>query len=133
MVDKGEVVMGVMGLPNWSGGALVLSAIRGQGTFAHRTYSPQQPWSARADVRVDSTAEWGSAVVCISDHEEWATLPLAQGLEEGWECVKVVPLCCGSLCKYAAVAMGMASVFVQHPISTPNLKAWDHAAGMIFV
>ena len=128
--DEGEVVVGVMGLPNWSGEGLVLSAIRGQGTWRHY---PRQPGQARAAVRVDSAGEWESARVCISDHEEWARLPLARGLKEGCECVEVLPLCCGSLCKYAAVAMGKASVFVQHPISTANLKVWDHAAGVICV
>ena len=128
--NGGEVVVGVMGLPNWSGEGLVLSAIRGEGTWRH---SPRQPGQARAAVRVDSAGEWESARVCISDHEEWACLPLARGLEEGCERVKVLPICCGSLCKYAAVAMGEASVFVQHPISIANLKVWDHAAGVICV
>jgi 3'-phosphoadenosine 5'-phosphosulfate (PAPS) 3'-phosphatase len=32
-----------------------------------------------------------------------------------------------------AVALGAASVFVQHPVSKPTLKVWDHAAALICV
>lgn len=32
-----------------------------------------------------------------------------------------------------AVALGEASVFIQHPVSRPSLKVWDHAAGIICV
>lgn len=38
-----------------------------------------------------------------------------------------------SICKYIAVALGAASVFVQHPVSKPTLKVWDHAAALICV
>ena len=55
---------------------------------------------------------------------------------------EVLPLCCGSLCKYAAVALGRADAFVQSPppITPPleewrrealmNPKTWDHASGV---
>ncbi|KAK3268074.1 hypothetical protein CYMTET_23402, partial [Cymbomonas tetramitiformis] len=71
-------------------------------------------------------------VLCISDHESWARLPLASGMSE--MPTDVMPLCCGSLCKYAAVALGAATAFVQHPVEGhPTLKVWDHAAGVICV
>lgn len=39
-------------------------------------------------------------------------------------------LCCGSLCKYAAIALGDASAFVQHPVpGFPKLKARARASG----
>ncbi|CAI5959255.1 unnamed protein product, partial [Closterium sp. NIES-64] len=39
-----------------------------------------------------------------------------------------------SLCKYAAVALGYAAVFIQHPLpGSPHLKVWDHAAGVLCV
>ncbi|CAI5462549.1 unnamed protein product [Closterium sp. Yama58-4] len=48
--------------------------------------------------------------------------------------VTVLPLCCGSLCKYAALALGYAAVFIQHPLpGSPHLKVWDHAAGVLCV
>ncbi|CAI6010143.1 unnamed protein product [Closterium sp. NIES-65] len=44
----------------------------------------------------------------------------------------IVSLC--NLCKYAAVALGYAAVFIQHPLpGSPHLKVWDHAAGVLCV
>ena len=46
----------------------------------------------------------------------------------------VVKGCCGSLMKYASVALGSASAYVEHPVQgKTSLKAWDHASGVIAV
>ena len=42
----------------------------------------------------------------------------------------VLPLCCGSLCKYFAVALGGVSAFLLAGGTIP-LKVWDHASGVI--
>ncbi|GJP47119.1 hypothetical protein CLOM_g6352 [Closterium sp. NIES-68] len=84
-----------------------------------------------------TTSSSSALCVCISDHEVWPSLPLAKGLEAAAphaSQITVLPLCCGSLCKYAAVALGHAAVFIQHPLpGSPQLKVWDHAAGVLCV
>ncbi|GAQ81013.1 3(2), 5-bisphosphate nucleotidase [Klebsormidium nitens] len=115
-----------------------------EGAFSHSA------WLQPQRVRVDGVKRLWDARICISDHETWGELPLAAALastphpedsdDEGgrlhhaeeWE-AKQLPLCCGSICKYVAVALGAASVFVQHPVSKPTLKVWDHAAALICV
>ena len=45
-------------------------------------------------------------------------------------------MCCGSLCKYAAVALGAASLYPhapQHPSQPARYNIWDHAAGVVCV
>eukprot|EP00899_Mesostigma_viride_P027223 jgi/Mesvir1/7686/Mv11655-RA.2 len=95
---------------------------------------------------VDKAAMWSESTCCISDHEVWdemafgTSVARAAKLEDEEAGVAAGdgphprPICCGSICKYAAVAAGQASVFVQHPVKNfPQLKTWDHAAGVIIV
>ena len=83
---------------------------------------------------VDDARFMSEASVIISDHEDWNELPLAQHYDGG-EPRAVRHLCCGSIAKYIAVALGHASVFVQHPRDMTAdsddvqlRKTWDHAA-----
>ena len=83
-------------------------------------------------MRVDGARRLEDGAVVISDHETWEQLPLAAHV--GPPAPRTLPLCCGSLVKYAAVATGRAAAFVQHPVpGVESLKAWDHAAGVVVV
>ncbi|CAI5483936.1 unnamed protein product [Closterium sp. Yama58-4] len=125
LIQDGELVLSALGLPN-------MPLPRG-------TSSPTQ---STGDVAGSAGADEGDVE---NDSEDdmwqrprgWPSLPLAKGLEAAAphaSHVTVLPLCCGSLCKYAAVALGYAAVFIQHPLSgSPHLKVWDHAAGVLCV
>ena len=103
---------------------VMLASRRGHGCTAHALHSTGGAWR----VCVSSTEVLADGVVAISDHETptWAlpggALPLLRRQ------------CCGSLCKYALVAMGAADAFFQHPVGwASKLKTWDHAAGVACV
>ena len=68
-------------------------------------------------------------VLCVSDHEKYDDLPMAAALGAAGRPSGIMPLCCGSLCKYAAVAVGAATAFIQHPVKGfPRLKVTRAAA-----
>jgi 3'(2'), 5'-bisphosphate nucleotidase len=128
--------LGVMALPNWQlppasaerRGA-VLAASRGGGAWIRSLASEDAPWQRAF---CDAAAQLRSATVCVSDHEAWSDTAMAAKADE--EPGALLPLCCGSLVKYAAVATGQASLFVQHPVpGVHRLKSWDHAAGVACV
>ncbi|KAG9452788.1 hypothetical protein H6P81_005692 [Aristolochia fimbriata] len=160
LVVEGEVVVGVMGCPNWnesvpvggglggeSGGCglgIIMIAHIGCGTWTKTL--PTMPdnmanvinkWSSRS---VDSCSFVHEARFCIPESQTWGSLPLSTSLattdeESPGDEQKVLLLsaCCGSLCKYLMVASGRASVFIVRARSTTIIKAWDHAVGMICV
>ena len=133
---RGEALLGVLALPNWvlapcstEHRGCVLVASRGRGTWYRALGAGEkEPWrSARVQGTVGDLQD---ATVSLSDHETWASLPLARAAGEELP-AGLLPLCCGSLVKYAAVSLGLASLFVQHPVEgVHRLKAWDHAAGV---
>jgi 3'(2'), 5'-bisphosphate nucleotidase len=138
LLEEGEdaPLLGVLALPNWvlppasaTSRGVLLAACRGGGAWV-RTLAAPGAW-ARA--RADDVATLRDATVCISDHEVWASTPMAAAAAPVVP-VALLPLCCGSLVKYAAVALGHASLFVQHPVpGVYRLKSWDHAAGVACV
>ena len=66
-------------------------------------------------------------MLCISDHEKYDDLPMAAALGTAGRPSGILPFCCGSLCKYAAVAVGAATAFIQHPVKGfPRLKVTSH-------
>jgi len=127
--------LGVMALPNWSlppcsasSRGLLLCALKGSGCWARRLDEPH--WTR---VFCDGQSSLSNAVVAVSDHETWADTPLGRASTEAPQ--RTLPLCCGSLVKHAAVALGLASLFVQQPIAerASRLLGWDHAAGIACV
>jgi 3'(2'), 5'-bisphosphate nucleotidase len=125
-------LLGVMALPNWSlppasasSRGVLLAASRGGGAWV-RTLAGSGAWTA---ARADAAGTLRDATVCISDNEVWESTPVAAAAAPVAPAA-LLPLCCGSLVKYAAVALGHASLFVQHPVpGVHRLKSWDHAAG----
>ncbi|WZZ14308.1 hypothetical protein YC2023_107397 [Brassica napus] len=109
LVVDNEIVLGVMGCPNWPGDS-------SDGTTVNK------------------------ARFCIQDSQPWESLPLSglfdtkidSGDLHGNE-IRLLPTCCGSLCKYLMIASGRASVFLLRARTERTIKSWDHAVGIICV
>ncbi|KAJ4980914.1 hypothetical protein NE237_031751 [Protea cynaroides] len=163
LVVEGEIVLGVMGCPNWRGefskwptakgqedrtilsesGTIMVAHI-GCGTWRKRL---SDMLGGRVEVHndwvrcfVDSCCLLHEAHFCISDSQTWESLPLSILFSStnnpdsvGDRQILLLPICCGSLCKYLMVASGKASVFFLRARAQTVIKAWDHAVGIICV
>lgn len=144
LIERGEVVLGVMGCPNLSPDpersfddpdpdGLIYFATRGGGACAASASAelgaPQlvrvdaQPGDPSARLRVCESVESGHTkqddTARIIDH-----LGGAPGLG--------APARLDSQCKYAVVARGQADAYLRLPTKKGYVeKIWDHAAGMI--
>ena len=139
--------LGVMGLPYWRGEPLgpnegigiVVAASAGKGCWYKPLFSGDGDAGWRR-TNVTQVSNVQDAIVVVSEHENLAELPIGLALSSrkfGGESQSPdsFRMGCGSLCKYAAVALNVAQVFVQHPPVDYALKGkrshvWDHAAGM---
>ncbi|KAJ0264938.1 putative PAP-specific phosphatase [Hirschfeldia incana] len=143
LVVDNEIVLGVMGCPNWPGdssdgtkGTLMLSHI-GCGTWTKSLQVLSGDWTRRF---VDECGLVNKARFCIQESQPWESLPLSSlfdanidsGDLHGSE-IRLLPTCCGSLCKYLMVASGRASVFLLRARTERTIKSWDHAVGIICV
>ena len=140
--EDGTPVVGALGLPNWrragvdlsQGSDLVLMAVRGGGAWAF-----SEGGGAPQRLRVARGTSLEDATVVLSESQAWRTegsdvLALACGYGPGRQPKDTLHVCCGSLVKYACVAMGHAEAFVEHPVvGKERLNAWDHAAGVVLV
>lgn len=83
---------------------------------------------------VDGSLMFDNAWFGLSRHEYWDLSPLARIVDPNHARNEdfALPFCCGSLCKYLAVAIGAVSV-VLLPQTKRFVKVWDHAAGVICV
>lgn len=129
LIEDGKPVLGVMGCPNiafQTDGAsvqmastyyhgeehsvdntchrgLIMAAALGGGCWVKSLQQLTDPGDVLLKCRVDRLDSAADAWFCISDHERWSTLPLAQALAAGLtnqdrvmqEDVQVLPLCCG--------------------------------------
>ncbi|KAL0712745.1 hypothetical protein Bca4012_019723 [Brassica carinata] len=142
LVVDNEIVLGVMGCPNWPGdssdrstGTIMLSHI-GCGTWT-KSLQVSGDWTRRF---VDECGLVNKARFCIQESQPWESLPLSSlfdtkidsGDLHGNE-IRLLPTCCGSLCKYLMVASGRASVFLLRARTERTIKSWDHAVGIICV
>lgn len=162
-VVEGDVVLGVMGCPNWqeedsskptieiqehkdiiSRLGVVMVAHVGCGTWKKRLndISSKTANMAGSWIRcfVDKYSIINEARFCISDSQLWESLPLSNSFNGTTDIQSVsenqillLPLCCGSLCKYLMVASGRASVFILRSRVERIIKVWDHAVGIICV
>ncbi|XP_021293849.1 putative PAP-specific phosphatase, mitochondrial [Herrania umbratica] len=90
---------------------------------------------------VDGCCLVPEARFCIPESQTWESLPLSILYEARIDAdddirdkeIRLLPTCCGSLCKYLMVASGRASVFILQARSQKVIKAWDHAVGVICV
>ena len=132
LVVKGEVVLGVLGCPNMdyskSDKGVIYYGVKGFGAYALSIKTGEV-----RRITVDRISSADKAVFCES--VESAHTAHSQSAEIG-KLLKVSsePYRIDSQCKYAAVASGMASVYLRLP-TRPGYqeKIWDHAAGKIIV
>lgn len=126
LVDDAGPRVAVMMAPNWyGGGGIELFAVRGHGCFS-REFGDGAFRASCASPRPERLKD---ARVVVSAHEDFERLPLGRA---GVKPSGVSKLCCGSLCKYIAVCVGDADIFIQHPKKDdPFVNSWDHAAGVL--
>lgn len=163
LVVEGDIVLGVMGCPNWkeassynstidvqgsesvpSRSGILMVAHVGCGTWA-RQLSDLTGVSAKVPngwtkCFVDGCHLVPKARFCISDSQTWESVPLSAFFSATSDAdgvsdkeILLLPTCCGSLCKYLMVASGRASVFILRARAQTIIKAWDHAVGIICV
>ena len=136
LVQAGEVVLGVLGCPNFSvspnsslaGKGCIFHAVKGQGAWVQGLGDDiAQP------VSVDTVTDTTQARFCESyeaahaSHDTHQRISAALGMT-------APPVRIDSQVKYAAVARGDASIYLRIPKSkTYQEKIWDHAAGSIIV
>lgn len=159
LMVEGEIVIGVMGCPNWQEDLSKKSSAKmeedrealpesGIMMIAHKGYGT---WTKKLNSNPKSAGVWTRCVVdrfdmvhkarfCIPDSQSWESLPLSSIFnatsnpnDVGSNQIVILAACCGSLCKYLMVASGRASVFIQRAKETTTIKAWDHAVGMICI
>ncbi|MAE93318.1 MAG: 3'(2'),5'-bisphosphate nucleotidase [Deltaproteobacteria bacterium] len=132
LIEKGEVVLGVLGCPNLSGSAgpgLLFSAVRGQGAREHALETRGEDRAIGvAAVATPSEARFCESVESAhSDQGESAQIARRLGITQE-------PFRIDSQCKYAAVARGDASIYLRMPTRKDyREKIWDHAAGKLVV
>lgn len=159
LVVEGEVVIGVMGCPNWqedlseksptkikehtddlSGSGTIMIAHIGCGTWTKWLNSMPNLPDVWTRCFVDGSDLVHKARFCIPDSQTWDSLPLSSLFDAtndaddvGNNQILLLATCCGSLCKYLMVASGRASVFILRAKEKTIIKAWDHAVGMICI
>jgi 3'(2'), 5'-bisphosphate nucleotidase len=129
--EAGSVVAGGLGCPNLtvedSVGVLCLA---GRGSGAWRRLGEQgelEPISA-SQIRSPSQLTLCESVESGHSSHAWSA-NIAEALKVGNQPVRM-----DSQCKYAAVAMGLADVYLRLPVRMGyEEKVWDHAAGVIVV
>jgi 3'(2'), 5'-bisphosphate nucleotidase len=133
LIERGEVVLGVLGCPNLplnGGVGALFSAVRGGPAWMSPLWDAEAPAQM---VRVGTPASAADARLCESvesahsDQTESARIAALLG-------IRTEPYRIDSQCKYAAVARDDASIYLRLP-TRPNYqeKIWDHAAGSLVV
>ncbi|XP_009764407.1 putative 3'(2'),5'-bisphosphate nucleotidase, mitochondrial isoform X2 [Nicotiana sylvestris] len=159
LVVEGQIVLGVMGCPNWcedcsensivgvqesssSRSGIIMVSHLGCGTWTKRlsdilTTESSHTWTGCS---VDSCQMVEGARFTIPESQSWKSLPLSVLFDAkrdseniGKGKILLLSACCGSLCKYLMVASGRASVYIQGRKATSIIKVWDHAVGIICV
>ena len=136
LIERGRVVLGVLGCPNLPldparpdgpRGCLFV-AVAGSGCRMLALESGQE-----REIRVDRVRDPGLARLCESvesghsSHGDSAEIARVLGIGQP-------PVRMDSQCKYAAVARGDASIYLRLPTRAGyEEKIWDHAAGVIVV
>jgi len=135
LVDHGQVVLGVLGCPNYafdpkdqSGPGSLFYAVKDQGAFVRALNT-----GTSQAITTDSIIEGSNAKFCESvesahaSHDEHAKIAKALN-------INTPPFRIDSQAKYASVARGDASIYLRLPRSSSyREKIWDHAAGVAIV
>jgi 3'(2'), 5'-bisphosphate nucleotidase len=135
LIVFGEVAVAALACPGLKAGegaaaaGAIFSAVRGGGAFVE----PLDRGAPRRPIRVTANADPSVARFCESvesghsSHDEAAMIAHRLG-------ITAEPLRMDSQAKYAAVAMGMADIYLRLPTQAGYVeKIWDHAAGLLVV
>ena len=133
LVENGEVVLGILGCPAYPadrdhGPGAIFYGVRGEGAF-------RIPLSEGAPERVstDQNSRPQKVRFCESVESAHAAHEVHAQISETLG-ITAPPFRMDSQAKYAAVASGMASVYLRLPRSESyREKIWDHAAGAVIV
>jgi 3'(2'), 5'-bisphosphate nucleotidase len=131
LIDRGDVVLGVLGCPN------LINPDGSRGAIFVAVDGSCEAWYGEASVpvavRAARPASLADAKVCESvesghsDHGQSARIVELLG-------ITAEPYRIDSQCKYAAVARGDASIYLRLPTRADyREKIWDHAAGKFVV
>ena len=134
LLERGEVVVGVLGCPNLDDGAggrgAMFAAVRGEGARALSLWDDD---TASAPIRVAQVDSPADARFCESvesghsDQGQAAQIAADLGITSE-------PYRIDSQCKYAAIARGDASIYLRMPTRADyREKIWDHAGGKLVV
>jgi 3'(2'), 5'-bisphosphate nucleotidase len=140
LIEKGEVVVGILGCPNLDSGTgtgagtggrgALFVATAGGGTRLLSLWTDDDRGTA---VRVSDVTRPADARFCESvesahsDQGQSARIAAGLGISQD-------PFRIDSQCKYAAIARGDASIYLRMPTRADYLeKIWDHAAGKLVV
>ncbi len=134
LLEKGEVVVGILGCPNLDDGqggqGALFAAVRGGGSRLLPLWEQGDEGAAVQVSQVGSTAEARFCESVESGHSNQdQSARIAAGLGITQE-----PFRIDSQCKYAAIARGDASIYLRMPTRADyREKIWDHAAGKLVV
>jgi len=134
LLEKGEVVVGLLGCPNLDDGAggkgALFAAVRGEGARVLSLWSDD---ATGESVSVSSITSPSEARFCESvesghsNQDQSARIAAGLGITQE-------PFRIDSQCKYAALARGDASIYLRMPTRKDyREKIWDHAAGKLVV
>lgn len=138
LVVDGQIQVGILGCPNMPIAAddanapqgILAWATQGQGSF----YLPldQQDATVKA-LRVSETADTTDAKFCESVESGHSSHSWSGQIAESLGITKE-PFRIDSQCKYLAVAMGSADIYLRLPTRPGYVeKIWDHAGGILIV
>ncbi|MEM7577418.1 MAG: 3'(2'),5'-bisphosphate nucleotidase [Planctomycetota bacterium] len=128
LIEDGEVTLGVLGCPNLQGG---LAMVAHKGGGSERLALEGESFKG-APVRV-SGEDLEDAKLCESVESGHSNHDASHQISEALGITRE-PYRIDSQCKYAAVAMGLADVYLRLPTKPGYAeKIWDHAAGKLVV
>jgi 3'(2'), 5'-bisphosphate nucleotidase len=133
LIERGEVVLGVLGCPNLpldGGTGALFTGVRGEPARMQPLWDEDAP---SREIAVGSVTRAADARFCESvesGHSDQADSAKVMALLG----IRSEPFRIDSQCKYAAVARDDASVYLRLP-TRPDYreKIWDHAAGLMVV
>ena len=133
LIERGHVVLGVLGCPNLSCGGRegsLLYAARGSGAFQAPLHVEE---STAAPIHVDTVDDTANARFCESVESAHSDQSLAASIARKLG-ITLAPIRMDSQAKYATVARGDASIYLRLPTRVGyEENIWDHAAGVVIV
>jgi HAL2 family 3'(2'),5'-bisphosphate nucleotidase len=134
LLEKGQVVVGVLGCPNMDDGngntGALFTAVKGGGARAMSLFGEE---ASGKSIQVSQISDTSEARFCESvesghsNQDQSAQIASELGISSE-------PFRIDSQCKYAAIARADASIYLRMPTRKDyREKIWDHAAGKLVV